>query len=132
MASIADVSVMDLTDETRRIAITSADASAFHYTSARHHPANGGGLHPRDCPTSGSFCLSSAGDTLKLPWTLAATMLCHASLMHPLSGSLRDANFRSERDKCGLLPDTQGRPNHDRPADHPVTSRDACEGAGID
>jgi hypothetical protein len=66
---------------------------------------------------------------LKLPWTLAATMLCHASLMHPLSGSLRDANFRSEREKCGLLPDTQGRPNHDRPADHPVTSRETCEGA---
>jgi hypothetical protein len=56
----------------------------------------------------------------------------HGSLMHALSDALRDANLRSEREKCGLFPDTQGRPNHDRPADLYVASPDACEGAGPD
>jgi hypothetical protein len=38
------------------------------------------------------------------------------------------------REKCELLPDTQQRPNHDRPADLQVyvASPDACEGAGTD
>jgi hypothetical protein len=52
--------------------------------------------------------------------------------MHALNGTLRDANLRSEREKGGLLPDTQGRPNHDRPADLYVSSPDACEGDEID
>jgi hypothetical protein len=56
----------------------------------------------------------------------------HGSLMHALSGALRDANLRSEHEKCGLFPDTHGRPNHDRPADLYVASPDACEGAGTD
>jgi hypothetical protein len=38
--------------------------------------------------------------------------------------------MRSEREKCGLFPDTRGRPNHDRPADLYVASPDAREGAG--
>jgi hypothetical protein len=52
--------------------------------------------------------------------------------MHALSGALRDADLRTEREKCGLFPDTQGRPNHDRPGDLVVASPDACEGAGTD
>jgi hypothetical protein len=56
----------------------------------------------------------------------------HGYLMHALSGALRDANLRSEREKCGLLPDTQGMPNHDGPTDLYVASPDACEGAGTD
>jgi hypothetical protein len=56
----------------------------------------------------------------------------HGSLMHALSGVLRDANLRSECEKCGLFPDTKGRPNHDRPADLYLASPDACEGAGTD
>jgi hypothetical protein len=55
----------------------------------------------------------------------------HGSLMHALRGPLRDANFRREREKRGLLPDTEGRPNHDQPANLSVASWDACEGAGI-
>jgi hypothetical protein len=54
----------------------------------------------------------------------------HGSLMHALSGTLRDANLCSELEKGGLLPDTQGR--HDRPADLYVASPDACEGDGTD
>jgi hypothetical protein len=45
---------------------------------------------------------------------------------------LRDANLRSERGKGGLLPDTQGRPTHDRPADLYFASPDVCEGDGTD
>jgi hypothetical protein len=56
----------------------------------------------------------------------------HGSLMHALSGALRDANLRSECDKCGLFPYTHGRPNHVRPAYLYVPSPDACEGAGTD
>jgi hypothetical protein len=41
-ASIADVSVMDHIDETRRVAITSPDASAFLDASARYHTLNSG------------------------------------------------------------------------------------------
>jgi hypothetical protein len=41
-ASIADVSVMNLIDETRRIAITSPGASAFLDASALYHPMNTG------------------------------------------------------------------------------------------
>jgi hypothetical protein len=52
----------------------------------------------------------------------------HGSLMRALSGTLSDATLRSERGKRGLLPDTQGRPNKDRPADLYVASPDACEG----
>jgi hypothetical protein len=53
-------------------------------------------------------------------------------LRHALSGTLRDANLRREREKGGLLPDTQGRPNHDRPADLYVATPDVCEGDGTD
>jgi hypothetical protein len=56
----------------------------------------------------------------------------HGSLMPALSGAPRDANLRSEREECGLFPDTQGRSNHDRPADLYVASPDASEGAGTD
>jgi hypothetical protein len=52
--------------------------------------------------------------------------------MNALSGTLRDENLRSVREKCGLFADTQGRPNHDRPADLHVASTDTCEGAGTD
>jgi hypothetical protein len=45
---------------------------------------------------------------------------------------LHDATLRSEREKGGLLPDTQARPIHDRPADLYVASPDACEGDGTD
>jgi hypothetical protein len=41
-ASIADVSVMDLIDETRRIAITSPGDSAFLDASERYHPMDTG------------------------------------------------------------------------------------------
>jgi hypothetical protein len=41
-ASITDVAVMDLIDETRRIAITPPGASAFLDASARYHPMNSG------------------------------------------------------------------------------------------
>jgi hypothetical protein len=82
-----------------------------------------------------------------LPWTLAETLPCrsveadrcplsrghrHGSLIYALSGALRDANLRSEREKCGLFPDTQGKPNQEWPADLYVSSPDACEGAGTD
>jgi hypothetical protein len=56
----------------------------------------------------------------------------HGSLMHALSGALRDANLRSEREKYELFPDTQGRPNHDRPSDLYAASPHACESAGTD
>jgi hypothetical protein len=56
----------------------------------------------------------------------------HGSLIHAISGTVRDANLRSEREDGGLLPDMQGRPNHDRPADLYVASPDACEGDGTD
>jgi hypothetical protein len=62
-------------------------------------------------------------------WCLAATGTALSSM---LSGALRDANLRSEREKGGLLPATQGRPNHDCPAGLYVASPDACEGAGTD
>jgi hypothetical protein len=52
--------------------------------------------------------------------------------MHALSGALHDANLRCVRENCGLFPDTQGRPNHDSPADLYGASPDACEGAGTD
>jgi hypothetical protein len=52
--------------------------------------------------------------------------------MHSLSGTLRNANLRIEGEKGGLLPDTQGRPNHDRPADLYVASPDVFEGGGTD
>jgi hypothetical protein len=56
----------------------------------------------------------------------------HGSLMQAHSGTLRDANLRSEREKDGLFPDMQGRPKHDRPADLYVASPDACKGDGTD
>jgi hypothetical protein len=56
--------------------------------------------------------------------------ICHSSLMHAVSGAVRDENLRSERVKCGLLPDTQGTPYHNRPADLYGASPDAWEGAG--
>jgi hypothetical protein len=52
--------------------------------------------------------------------------------MHAVTGAVRDENLRSERVKCGLLPDTQGTPYHDRPADPYGASPDAWEGAGAD
>jgi hypothetical protein len=138
---------MDLIDETGRIAITSPDATAFLDASARYHWMN-----------SGVFTLEIArrlGVALFPPQALCAACdapmdsrgdhalsFCnrgpvsrghrHGSLMHALSGTLRDANVPSERETGGMLPDTQGRPNHDRPADLYVASLDACEGDGID
>jgi hypothetical protein len=56
----------------------------------------------------------------------------HSSLIHALSGTLRDANLHSEREKGGLLPDTQGGLTTTRPADLYVASPDACEGDGTD
>jgi hypothetical protein len=56
----------------------------------------------------------------------------HGSLMHAPSGTLRDSNLRSEREKGGLLPVKPGRPNNNRPADLWVASPDACEGDGTD
>jgi hypothetical protein len=56
----------------------------------------------------------------------------HGSLMQALSGTLRYANLRSERENDGLLPDTQGRPNHDRPSHLFVASSDASESDGTD
>jgi hypothetical protein len=47
--------------------------------------------------------------------------------MHALSG-----NMRGEREKCGLLPDTQGRLKRDRLVDLYVASLGACDGAGKD
>jgi hypothetical protein len=56
----------------------------------------------------------------------------HGSLMHALSGTVRDANSCREREKVGLLPNTKERPNHDRPADIYVASPDASGGDGTD
>jgi hypothetical protein len=111
-ASIADISEMDLIDETRRVAITSPGASAFLDASARYHSMN-----------SGVFTLAIArrlGVALFPPQALCAACdapmdsrgdralsFCnggpvsrghrHGSLMYALSGTLRDANLRSER-----------------------------------
>jgi hypothetical protein len=146
-ASIADVSVMDLIDGTRRVAITSPGASAFLDASARYHSMN-----------SGVFSLAISrrlGVALFPPQALYAACdapmdsrghhalsFCNCgpvsrghrngSLMRALSGTRRDANLHSEGEKGGLLPDTQGRPNHDRPADLYVASPGACEGDGTD
>jgi hypothetical protein len=138
---------MDLIDETRRVAITSPGASAFLDASARFRSMNSGvfslaivrslGVAPFPPQALCAACdapVDSRGDH--------ALSFCnsgpvsrghrHGSLMLALSGTLRYANLRSEREKGGLLPDTQGRPNHDRPADLCVASPDACEGDGTD
>jgi hypothetical protein len=56
----------------------------------------------------------------------------HSSRRHAFIGALRDATLRSECVKCGLLPDTQGNANRNRPADLHVASSDAIEGAVTD
>jgi hypothetical protein len=53
-------------------------------------------------------------------------------LMHTLSCALRDAKLRSKRENCGFFLNTQGRPNHDLPANLNVSSSDACDGCGTD
>jgi hypothetical protein len=132
---------------TRRVEITSPGASVFLDASARYHPMNTGvftlavarrlgvSVFPPqatcaacDAPIDSrgdhalSFCSSG----------LVSRGHRHGSLMHALSGALRDANLRSESAKFGLFPDTQGRPNHFRPADLYVASPDASEGDGTD
>jgi hypothetical protein len=138
---------MDLIDETRRVAITSPVTSAFLDASEIYHSMNSGvftlaiarrlgvALFPRQA-------LRAACDALMDSRGDHALSLCNSgpssrghrcgSLMHALSGTLRDANSCSEREKGGLLPDTQGRPNHDRPADLYVATPDVFEGDGTD
>jgi hypothetical protein len=54
------------------------------------------------------------------------------SRTQPFNGVLRDANLLSERVKCVLQPDAQGRPNHNWPVDLYGAFSDACEGVGTD
>jgi hypothetical protein len=137
----------DLIDETRRIAITSPGARAFLDAFARYHPMNTGVFTLAIARRPGVFvfppqAICAAYDAPMDSRSDHALSFCsrgpvsrghrHGSLMHALSGALRDANLCSEREKCGLFPDTQGMPNHDRPADLYVASPDACEGAGTD
>jgi hypothetical protein len=106
-----------------------------------------GVLHPRDCQTSGSCSVSPAGVVRSCDAPMDsrgdnALSFCnsgpvsrghrHGSLMHALSGTVSDANLRSERETGGLLPGKQGRPNHDWPAGLYVASPDACEGDATD
>jgi hypothetical protein len=112
-ASIADVSEMDLIEETQRIAITSPGTSAFLDASARYHPMN-----------TGVFTLAIArrlGVSIFPPQAICAACdapmdtrgdralsLCssgpvsrghtHGALMHALSGTLRNANLNSEHE----------------------------------
>jgi hypothetical protein len=138
---------MDLIDETRRIAITSPGVCAFLDASARYHPMKTGVFTLATARRLGvsvfpPLAICGACDASKDSRGDHALSFCsggpvshshrRGSLMHALSGSLRDANLRSEREKCEHFPDTQGRPNHDRPVDLYVASPDACEGAGTD
>jgi hypothetical protein len=138
---------MDLIDGTRSVAITSPGASAFLDASARYHSMNLGVFNLAIAQRLGvplfppqAFCaacdapMDSRGDH--------ALSFCnsgpvsrghrHGSLMHALSGTVHDANLRSERETGGLLPEKQERPSHDQPADLYVASRDAGEGDGTD
>jgi hypothetical protein len=138
---------MNRIDENRRVAITSPGASALLDASARYHSMNLGvftlaiarrlvvALFPPqalcaacDAPMDSrsdhvlSFCNSgpvSRGHR-------------HGFLMHALSGTLLDANLRSEWDKDGLLTDVQRRANRDRRPDLYAASPDACEDDGTD
>jgi hypothetical protein len=144
---MADISVMDLIDETRRIAITPPDASAFLDASARYHPkytcvftlaiARRMGVSvfpPKAICAACDPPMDSRGDHDLSSCSSGPVFRSHrhGSLIHALSGALRDANLRSEREKCGLFPYMEGRPNHDRPAGLYVATSDACEGAGTD
>jgi hypothetical protein len=125
---------MDLIDETRRIAITSQPMNTGVFTLAIARRLGVSVFLPQEICAAYDAPMNSRGDH--------ALSFCssgpvsrghrHGSLMLALSGSPRDTNLRSEREKCGLFPDTQGRSNHDRPADLYVASPDACEGAGTD
>jgi hypothetical protein len=132
---------MDLIDETRGIAITSPGASAFLDASARYHPKYtcvftlaivrrmGASMFPPKAICAACDApMDSCGDHALSFCSSGPVCRGHrdGSLMHALSGALRDANLRSENEKCGLFPDMQGRPRHDRPADLYVASPDAC------
>jgi hypothetical protein len=120
--SIADFSLMDLIDETQRTAITTPGASAFLGSSARYHLMNTGvltlaiarrlGVSVFRSPAICSACdapMDSHGDHALLFYGSGPVSRghMHCSLMHVIDDVLRDANFRSEREKYGLLPDTQ-------------------------
>jgi hypothetical protein len=137
---------MDIIYETRGIAITSSGASAFFDASARYHPMNrgvftliGGRLGVSVFPPQAICAACDAPMDFRGDHALSfgsskpvSRGQRHGSLMHALSGALRDAKLRREREKCGLFPDTQGRRNHDRPADLYIASPDACEDTGTD
>jgi hypothetical protein len=123
---------MDLIDETRRIVIAAPGASAFLDTSVRYHPMNTGvftlaiarrlvvSVFPSQAMCNACDApMDSRGDHALSFCSIGPVSRGHryGSLMHAVSGALRDSNLRSEREKCGLFPDTQERPNHDRPAD---------------
>jgi hypothetical protein len=131
-SDIADVQVMDLIDETRRVPSTSPAASMFHDVSARYHPMTtivfiiatarrlGVSLFPPQA-------ICAACDAPMDPCSDHTLSFCssgpvsrdhrHGSVMYVLSDAIHDANLRSERWKCGLLLDTLERPNHDWPVD---------------
>jgi hypothetical protein len=75
--SIADVSVMDLIDETRRVSITSPGASAFLDASARYHSMNSGVFSLAIARRLGVALLlpEALCARVTLPWTLAETTL---------------------------------------------------------
>jgi hypothetical protein len=138
---------MDQIDETRREAITSPGASAFIDASARYHSMNCGVftlaiarrlgvalLPPQALCAACDAPMDSRGDHVLSFYNSGPVSRGHrhGSLVQALSGTLSDATLRSEREKGGLFPDMQGRPNHDRPADLYVASPDACEGDGTD
>jgi hypothetical protein len=136
---------MDVIDETRRVAITSPGASAFLDASARYHLMNPGVFALAIARRLGvsvfpSQAICSACDAPMDSRGDHASLFCgsgpvsrghrHGSLMHALSGTLHDANLRSEREKGGLFPDTKR--GHLTTTGLHVASPDACERDGTD
>jgi hypothetical protein len=116
IASVADVSVMDLIDETLWAAKTSPGASTFRDASARYKPMNTGALTlviarrqgfsvlpPLAMCAACDTVVASRGDHATSFYSSGTVSrgLRHGSLMQWLCGALRDASMRNEPHKYG-------------------------------
>jgi hypothetical protein len=119
---------------------------SWHFSTLS--PDEHGRLHPRDCPTSGSFCVSPRrryAVHVTLPWTLAATMLCRSVAADRCLADTDTApscvlsvapyakqNCAASVRRVDCVRTRKGGSTRDRPAHLDVASPDACEGAGRD